>query len=113
MTVEARWSPGWAYWATVLLGLPAASGAILWAVSTIVPLSDASTAVEIVALAALAGAAAFALWRLPRLRAMTTWVRATWAVLGAGFAFVATLGWFVGLVLGLLYLACHHGGCSI
>jgi hypothetical protein len=113
MTVQARWSPGWAYWAAVLLGVPAVGGAIVWAISTIVPLSDVSTVEQIVGLAALAGAAAFALGRLPRLRAMTLRVRALWAVLGAAIAFFATTGWLVGLVVGLLFLACHNGGCSL
>ena len=111
MTTTVRWNPGGAYWAAVLLGLPAASGAILWALSKLQPLADASTAAEIVTLAVLAGAAALALWRLPRLRSMTPRARAAWALAGTALAFLATNAWVVGLFIGFLFFACRDGGC--
>lgn len=102
-TLARRVMPGWDYWALTLLGAPLAASAFGLIFFTVLEgeTADWTVAVLAVLLSGVIG------WYAPSARRLTRGLRAFWACVTA----VLSAAIPVGIAFGLLYAACHDGGC--
>ncbi|WP_445148122.1 hypothetical protein [Baekduia sp. Peel2402] len=98
-----RLAPGWDYWALTLLGAPLAASAFGLIFFTVLDGEAADWTVAVLAVL-LSGAIG---WHAPSARRLTSGLRAFWACVTAGLSVAIP----VAIAFGLLYAACHDGGC--
>jgi hypothetical protein len=98
-----RLVPGWDYWALALLGAPLAASAVALLIFAALDVND-HVWIGVVA-CALAGALVG--WSAPSARRLTPALRAVWVAVSG----LLSLAIPVVVLLALLYVSCHDGGC--